>query len=145
MDNKNRKEELISLIKKFDNTCPDCGKLFLGALIEGSHKKGGYPLGVGINHYPLSCGKCPECAKKYYANLYEYVEINNSIPCLDYIIGEEGEDISDIKYELDCWKYLDKDTNSLGDLTIIEQWELIDLYDFFNDELKNVINEKDYD
>lgn len=44
MGNKQKRENIINLIKKFNNTCSECGKLFLGALIEGSTE-------VGVNYY----------------------------------------------------------------------------------------------
>ena len=146
MENAQRKEKLISLIKKFNNTCSECGKLFLGALVEGSTEIGAYPVDVGIYSYPLSCGKCPECAKKCYENLYEYVDRNNKIPCDNDIIDED-ENIKDILAELDCWMYLDEDfqMDQLGaGNPNVQGGELIDLFEFFKEELISVNKEKVY-
>jgi hypothetical protein len=134
MDNEQTRENLIGLIKNFNNTCSECGRLFLGVLIEGSTEVGRYPVDVGISSYPLSCGKCPECAKKCFENLEKYLEQNNNAPCLDY--NEEGLEKSDIFYELDCGVYLKEnyqwDQLSAGNPNV-EGGELIDLLGVFED------------
>ena len=152
MENRQKKENLIELIKKFKNKCPECGKLFLGALIEGSTEVGAYPVYVGISSYPLFCGKCPECAKKCYDNLYKYIEENNKAPCVDYMVDDvTGDDIEeyidDIKYELDCCIYLDEnyqmDQLAWGNPNV-HGGELIDLLGFFEDEIIRSIAENEY-
>ena len=96
-------------------------------MVEGSCKSTGYPLGVGIKKYPLSCGRCPNCARECYTNLDKYLAQYHKAPCLDY--EEEFLKKGDILGELDCWIYMDEDESYLGDLTIIEQGELIDLFE----------------
>ncbi len=143
LENKNRKEELIRLINKFDNKCPDCGKIFLGALLEGSTEVGAYPVYIGITSYPLSCGKCPNCARECYTNLEKYLEQHNKAPCLDY--EEEALEKGDILGELDCWIYLDEDfqMNQLGSGNQnVEGGELIDLFDFIEEEIININKKK---
>ncbi|MBA7585186.1 hypothetical protein ES708_27157 [subsurface metagenome] len=148
MENKQKRENLINLIKKFNNTCSECGRLFLGALVEGSTEVGAYPVYVGIGSYPLSCGKCPECAKECYDNFYEYIEINNKVPCDDSNI-DENEDIEDIKFELlECNMYLDEDYQmdqlAYGNPNV-KGGELIDLYELFEIVISNAVIAQEYD
>ncbi len=147
MENEQIKENLIRLIKSFNNTCSECGRLFLGALLEGSSEVGRYPVDVGISSYPLSCGKCPGCAKNCYENLIEYVEKNNQIPCSDSIIDED-EYFEDIKHELDCLMYLDENFqwDQLGNGNPnVEGGELIDLFDLIEEEIIYLNKKNEYE
>ena len=139
---KNTKKELTELIKNFNNACSNCGKLFLGASIEGSTEVGAYPVYVDIKSYPLGCKKCPDCAKKCYENLYTYVEQNEKLPCIDEV-AEENDSINyfinEFKYELDCLPYLDEDyqMDQLAyDNPNVHGGELIDLFEFIKDEME---------
>ncbi|MBA7654046.1 hypothetical protein ES703_61920 [subsurface metagenome] len=69
-----------------------------------------------------------------------YLEQHNKAPCLDY--EEEALSKSDILGELDCWLYLDED-RYLGDLTIITEGELIDLFDYIEEEINKINAEKE--
>lgn len=146
MENEQKRENLISLIKKFNSTCSKCGKLFLGALLEGSTEVGAYPVYVGISSYPLSCGKCPNCAQECYNDLEKYLEQYNKAPCLDY--EEEGLDKGEILAELDCWVYLEEnfqwDQLGAGNPNV-EGGELIDLYELFEIGISNAVIAQEYD
>lgn len=131
---KKRKKNLIKQIKKFDNKCVVCGKLFLGAMLYGSTEVGAYPVDFGVTSYPLSCGKCPECVKECYENLNEFIEIDHKVPCEDIKLDVTDE-FEDIKYDLDCWVYLEEnfqiDQLHAGNSNI-NGYELIDLFDIFD-------------
>lgn len=122
--------------------CPNCGKRFLGCAIDvdNSNPSGTHPgpVNIKIYFYPLSCGKCPECAKKCFAGnvehkdqldlnyeiLLEYVKKNSKIPCEEKTIlefynmkadkakkftEEEIKGFIDSMMEsVDCCAYLDK-------------------------------------
>lgn len=161
-EEKERKERLIQLIKKFNHRCKVCGKVFLGAVIECYGEKSTHPIDIlGISEYPLSCNKCPECAKLCYEEIYQYISDNGKLPpCSDDFesIHEffEEENIQkvftrdEIKKYLheahtsncfDCYSYFDENYQS----TLISYGmpiiagELIDLYitffDLLNDSL----------
>lgn len=145
MENEQQRENLINLIKNFNNSCSECGKLFLGALLEGSTEVGTYPVYVGISSYPLSCGKCPGCAQECYNDLDKYLELHNKAPCLDY--EEEGLEKHEILGELDCWMYLEANfqTEQLAaGNPNVEGGELIDLFDLIEEEIIYIKKEKDY-
>ncbi|MGQ4876395.1 MAG: hypothetical protein ACP6IY_20215 [Promethearchaeia archaeon] len=123
------KERLIELIREYDNKCPECGKVFLGACILGSTETGSYPVYIEVESYPLKCGKCPECAKKCNANFIEYIKKYRKYPCnnenieIDFADYYEDEDdnLEDyvnryidenkqcLKRELDCQIFCDED------------------------------------
>jgi len=161
MENNEIKKNLIELIKKFDNRCTDCGKIFLGVAINGSTETGNYPIDVGLNSYSLSCGKCPDCAEKCYEGLHEYVRENGKVPCDDYTIyeffeiknrlqeftdEEIDEFINESKFEIECCKYVDEDYqhDSLANGNPnIDGGVLVDLFKFFKDELQKVLSDKE--
>ena len=144
------RENLIELIKKFDNKCPSCGRIFLGKAVTGDTEIGGYDLYVGLSDYPLRCGKCPSCAEECYNGLLNYIQENEESPCIkhdmtDYIenekISEEEckEFLNDIKYELDCHMYLDENYQKEGfesSYHMKHAGELYDLFEILMDALK---------
>jgi len=156
MENEDIKNNLIELIKKFDNKCPDCGKIFLGKAIVGSTESGDYPVEVGLFDYPLSCGKCPDCAQKCFDGIHKYVKIHGTIPCdvdtiYEYNIEKDNTRVftdaeikefidDEMKYHMDCWMYCDKifqQVAILGSDPYIKGGVLIDLFEFLKDELKD--------
>jgi len=161
MENEHIKNNLIELIKKFDNKCSDCGKIFLGAAIVGSTEAGNYPVDVGLVNYPLSCGKCPDCAQKCYDRIQKYIKIHGKTPCGDTTIYEfhqkevetivfTDEEIREfidnhIRFDTDCWMYFDEnyqlDQLSYGNPNV-EGGELIYLLEFLKEELEYNINKK---
>lgn len=78
-----RKELIIELVREMGQVCPDCGKFFVGAAISATTEKGNYGIYFDeVDPYPLSCGKCPECAIGCFRNLSEYVRENGIAPCV---------------------------------------------------------------
>lgn len=96
------KEILIEVLKKIGNKCKSSGKYYIGAAIKGSTENGNYDIDFDkIIEYPISCGKCPDCAIECYNNLLDYVDVHGHAPCDDS--GEALEDI--IGYLEDAKKY----------------------------------------
>jgi hypothetical protein len=141
-NNKKKKKELKYFIKKFNNTCPDCGKLFLGVIISGTYEKSMSPMDIGFDGY-LSCGKCPECAKKCYELRHKILIRDNKLPCLDNKLDEydnTDDFFMDLNFEIECYSCLDEmyikdqieffhlDSNNF----CINKKELVDLFEFFN-------------
>ncbi len=137
-----RKERLIELIKKYHRGCPDCGKEFLGAALEGSSKYS--VVHVGIISYPLSCGKCPSCAQNCFNTKSDVLRRDGGIPCCERTFDEydEDEDFETIGNnfapELDCWMYCDEkwDTYESVSSTIIGG-KLIDLFEILESHLQD--------
>ncbi len=127
MENRQKKENLIELINKYNIVCPDCGKLFLGAIYYAEWQIDHHYLDGGLRGY-LSCGKCPKCAEKCYNeirdNLNEYIKEKGKIPCYNGTIydyfgeehkniefsNEEIEEFMDQVLDIECQIYLDDDT-----------------------------------
>ncbi|MHA1250870.1 MAG: hypothetical protein ACTSVV_06295 [Promethearchaeota archaeon] len=117
MEKDNIKEKLIKLIQEYDKRCPECGKLFLGIGIEGSTETDGdYPIYLEIKPYPISCGKCPECAKKCYKNFVENIKKSGGRdPCDDEPLNLDDYDKEKYKnideylehYKLEKFTYYD--------------------------------------
>lgn len=122
-------ENLIELIKLYDKKCPDCNNVFLGVAVDFSYYKEGAPRYMGLNSYPLKCDKCPKCAQDCFDNLFDYAKENGKIPCADSLVenyGDIDEFITDIKYQIDCTEYCDKENF---------ESELIDLFERITSEL----------
>lgn len=140
-ENKEKRKALINFLKNYDIKCPDCGKLFFGEILYGTYEESMDPLDIGFYGY-LSCGKCPECAKKCYDMRHEILERDRKLPCLDDTLDEFDGDIDlyflDLRLEIECYSCLDEnytqenidifhmDPNNLS----LEKRELIDLFEY---------------
>lgn len=159
MEIRDRKEELIRLIKRFDNKCPDCGKMFLGATLYAETEIDYRYVNGRLRDY-LSCGKCPECAENCYnnikANLQEYIKEAGRIPCyketiFEYFNGkDEDEPFDEIEIrefvdnvlKIECKIYLDEEAiNKQFEHSYhgknIQSGKLIDLFELFGKLLED--------
>ncbi len=103
-------EDFSKILNKVkDKKCPVCGNPFLGCVIEvdNSSTTGIYPgtINIKFSSYPLSCGKCPECAEKCFVGNIEHqnqsdlnydvllaeVKKNSKIPCEEKTIQEHND------------------------------------------------------
>lgn len=113
INNKELKKKLIKYLKNYNKTCPECGKLFLGARLIGVSERSMNTIEISIEDY-LSCGKCPECALKCYNNRKVIVGKLGQLPCLIETI-QDYEDIDDylntMIYEIECASSLNENYN----------------------------------